>query len=235
MFFINFFKNFNNANYPVYLLNNQLQYKTYEGKLIILNTGEDISWSYNLKRALLEIQEETIFFIFDDFLIYKKVPIEDFIFMHDLFIKHEMNSLKINRSNLRTRKVNNYISEIKKGGMYRLSLCNTFIRKNILIKLLDETETAWEFEINGSERADSFENFFCSNKNIIPYINMIDKGRITPKTIPFLIDSAITDKRGLYNTKAIDSFPFLQIKNFILHKLINKYMRDFLRKLRKKR
>jgi hypothetical protein len=44
-----------------------------------------------------------------------------------------------------------------------------------------EGETPWEFEVNGSRRSRSDSTFFCANRPLLNYEEVIGRGRVTRK------------------------------------------------------
>ena len=53
-------------------------------------------------------------------------------------------------------------SRIEPGTKYRASLAFAIFRKDVLIKLLQKEEDAWDFEKKGSVRSDKFNSFYHS-------------------------------------------------------------------------
>jgi len=54
------------------------------------------------------------------------------------------------------------IGFIAKGAAYRTSLQVAFWDRQVLLDLLEENESAWDFEINGSRRSDRISEPFLS-------------------------------------------------------------------------
>ena len=45
------------------------------------------------------------------------------------------------------------------------------------MELINTNESAWEFEIEGSKRSASYDDFYCYNKQIFKYVHGIEKGK----------------------------------------------------------
>ena len=50
-------------------------------------------------------------------------------------------------------------------------------KKDVLIDLLDKKESAWDFEIKGSERSNKYNDFYSVDVEILPYLNGVVKGK----------------------------------------------------------
>ena len=62
----------------------------------------------------------------------------------------------------------------------------SLFKKKTLQELLDISESAWEFEIDGSKRSDKYENFYSINTTILPYLNGVVKGKWVREVFNYL-------------------------------------------------
>ena len=60
---------------------------------------------------------------------------------------------------------------------YKISLMPSIWNKTFLYNILDDNESAWDFEVKGTKRAFNIEGFFSLYKNFIFYDNSIIKGK----------------------------------------------------------
>ena len=67
--------------------------------------------------------------------------------------------------------------------MYCTSTVMTLWRRSVLLELLDPRETAWEFEIRGTERSESCDGFYVARKPTFDVINTIGRGRWSRRAI----------------------------------------------------
>ena len=181
----------------VYLITNT---KNYSSKLFnVIQVGKEKSWSDSILKALSLIPEKRIILTFDDLFLYKKIETEKVIKCIKYSIQNNINYLQLFPSTS--------IYDLDKHG-YRIKRKNTQYRNatvwslwqtHILLELLDEHESAWEFERNGNERSRKFQDFFSTDKNLIPYLNGVIKGKWDPKVVKVLrslninIDTKVND------------------------------------------
>ena len=69
---------------------------------------------------------------------------------------------------------------IPPGDIYRSATVVSLWRRSVLLETLREGETAWDFEIHGSARTDSFGGWFASARSLLPTRNLVIKGRYEP-------------------------------------------------------
>jgi len=160
----------------IYLTTN---YEFYNGKRFIsLVIGDEISWSDNIIKSLNKINEDWIFLTFDD--VFWKCKIDN-MKIEKLFkrcIDEDWDYLRLHNSPPGEIKIDKEISLISKSAQYRTSTALALFKKKTLLKLLDENESAWDFEKKGSLRSSYFPNFYVVNKITLPYYNLIVKGKV---------------------------------------------------------
>lgn len=225
-----FSKHWADCPYDTYLLTN---YKTInmEG-IVCLQVGEDKSWSDNVLNALDKIESEFVLTIFDDFIFSSNVITKEICRYLELAVYNRYDYLHLQPKPKPSEKINNSLGRIKEGALYRVSLCNTIIKKSVLIDLLRPNENAWEFEYNGSIRSDKYYHFYASYKQVISYYNAIEKGRWRREAVniaeEFGIDTRI---RGICKDRFSDRWTLIkQLKHFILFRIIkSKHQRVFLK------
>ena len=77
-------------------------------------------------------------------------------------------------------------------------------KKSVLQDLLEEGESAWDFEINGSKRAYKYDGFYAVYNDFINYENGIIKGKWR---------RSIINKKNIYDLKSKDlSRPIMTLK-----------------------
>jgi len=173
-FFYYLHKNWNNCPLKINLSTNFLDFK-YKNTNII-KTGKDISWSDNLLIALSKIESNYVLILIED-LIFKN-KISDFRFQQILnWIEiNKPNYLKLTKSS-NPRYIDDIAGDFPKSIPYKASLMPSIWRKKTLENLIVKGESAWDFEIYGSKRAEPLNGFYCLNDNFINYNNSIIKGK----------------------------------------------------------
>ena len=175
---LNYKKMWENCPFEKYIISNFKEKNLNNFK--ILKTGEDISWSYNLKVALKLLKQDYILLTFDDLFLKEKVNnnlIEKYI---KYFFDYNMNYLQFYPSISKVKKVNNDLYEKLKFAKYRNTTVWSLWRKDVLYDLLDDKENAWEFETKGNKRANKYDDFYFVKETPFLYYNLIIKGKYVP-------------------------------------------------------
>ncbi len=235
LFFKRLDEYFPRSNIKFYLLSNNLAYEadTYHSVEVIC-VGDDISWSDNLRKLLVQINEKNVLLLMEDGPLAKNVNIEKLNSYHDIFMKNNMNYLNLKASPKPDKNINQDFGEISPSKGYRTALVPSLWKKSILLSLLKNGESAWEFEVLGSERSATYENFFSLNKPLLTLDHIIIKGKIERK---------IFKKLKLKNEHLNIEFPImskleylkdylLRWRSLLLSFLIPDFILLYLRKIR---
>ena len=173
-------------NFKISIISNGLKNSGLEDNINFINVGEDKGWSANLIFALKKTDADFIFLWIDDLILCETVD-------NDKFIKILRKFLEVNGSYLRFNPVpkhdfyfNEYFGETSKNAIYRTSTVMTIWRKDILLNLLRDEESAWEFEYNSILRARNFSCFFVVYKSVLSFKNVIIKGKWHPRELNWL-------------------------------------------------
>lgn len=189
-FFTLFFKYWNDCPFPVYLTSNFLQYPDLRVKTI--NLENDENWSSSLKKALKKINENYVILILEDFLITHYVDTEQIEELWQYMMEKNAACLRIFPCPGPDKicKDNPNVGVIVKGAPYRSSTMVAIWDKEILLTLLQNGETAWEFELKGTKRTNNLDSPFLSvinsNDPPIQYIcTAIMRGKWMPELPDF--------------------------------------------------
>lgn len=153
--------------YPVFLSSNTLNFT--EPGVALVHTGKPQDWSTEIKNALLQIDSTYLLLILEDYFIYETVNQADISRLFEIAEKEKVDFLRIGCYPSRYNSYWPYeplseydgIAEIKPGAKYRINLQTAIWNKQSLLELLLTNENPWEFEINGSKRANEkkFKSF----------------------------------------------------------------------------
>jgi hypothetical protein len=199
--------------FPVYLLNNFIE--SDDKRVINLLVGDDITWSETLKKALLKIPQNRVFFIFDDSFI-AKIDLNRVMLVFKTAIDNDLTSVALKRNPFgRGVKYNDYIYRLNSNTKYRNSLFLNLIKKKCLFELLKPDENAWEFEKKGNNRSKKFDFYSVYEPNLTIYHHGIVKGKWLPSTLNYLI------KKGyLLEDNTFSSYSSLQVFAMNLYSLL---------------
>ena len=89
-----------------------------------------------------------------------------------------MNYLNLKASPAPNRDVGIHYGEIRPTTGYRTAVVPSFWRKDTLLDLLRDDESAWQFEVYGSKRSERYQGFFSVRKPFIAFDHIVIKGKI---------------------------------------------------------
>ena len=197
----------NNCDLDKYLLSNN---RIFENSSIqTIAVGEDVTWSSNLIKALQILKKKYthVFLSFDDLFLKSKVDNLKFNLVTDSFLKIDGNCLKYIVGPKHTQYYNSFFGEISAGSLYRPTCVFSLWKIEILLKILDVSENAWQFERNGSGRSDQYDSFYVIYKDIFFYRNVVIQGLINPS------DASRFNLSNCQELRVMNKFDFLKFKS----------------------
>lgn len=227
IFFERFEKYWGGPNLKKYIVTNYKDSNNIDWQSI--NVGPDLSWSSNLIKALQEIKEENIIFLLED------APLKDFISNEEItnvlfyFQEIEMNYLNLKSTPLPSSKYQTKTGfrKIPKDMPYRTSFAPSIWKKDVLINLLDENESAWEFEIKGSVRSMCYEKFYVTTRPLMKMLHIIIKGKVDLRA------NKILSKAGERHHIDFENMSGKEFFKIVFFELVNIAIKPFSYKIRK--
>lgn len=196
--------------YPVYLLNNFQSCN--DSRVIDLLVGEDYSWSDSLKKGLIKITTQRLFFIYDDtFLTYLDLKEIEVIF--DMAIVNDFEAVTLRKNPFDNGdRFDKRLYRLNPNTKYRNALFLNLIKKDVLMSLLRSEENAWQFEKIGNERGRHLSFYSVYDNNLASYHHGIIKGKWLPKTKKYLT------KRGyVINNSIFKTYSFYEVMIIFLY------------------
>lgn len=164
--------------YRVYLSTNQLDPAL--GGMVALKVGQEQSWSDNIFKSLSLLDEEYVLLTFDDLFPMARVDTRSIANYFQTLHVNDMSYLGLHPSPKPTERIDSRFGRVKEGALYRASTVWSMWKKETLIALLDRTESAWQFERNGSVRSAGDPYYYRTYQEVIPYKNAVIKGLWVP-------------------------------------------------------
>lgn len=169
-FFTLFFRYWPDCPYKTLLISNTKEYKDLRVETIFANP--DLGWSGNLKSTLKKIKEKYIIYLQEDYFLKEKVSTQKIISALELADKNNAAYVRLfpcPGPNLPFSN-NQKIGLISKDAHYRNSTQAAIWNKEILVNLLNDKESGWDFETKGGlERSRDINKIFLAYKE--PVIN----------------------------------------------------------------
>jgi hypothetical protein len=158
-------KYWSNCPYPVYLMTNTKPFK-YPG-VQTLTLGPDRGWSRQMLAALEQVVTRYVLYLQEDYWISDYVDTSRIVQYGNLMEREGLHYLRLLSKPEPDR---DFPGDPRLGvidsarGSYRTSVQMTLWRREVLLELLEPSETAWQFEINGTERSRRYGDKFLSTK-----------------------------------------------------------------------
>lgn len=205
VFFNLFNKYWAKCSYNVYLGSN---YKTYNGVRNI-SIHEDKSWTENVKNMLVNIDSNYVILLLEDFFITDYVDesrIEDVL----AYVKDNQVDIMRLWPVPKPEKVvdkDKSIGLVRNGSPYCISTMPAIWKKDVLLQLLEEKQSAWEFEQNNSKIASAYQiKIMSTMQPCIKIINGVERGKWYKSSVNILRGKGITintEKRGCIDDTGI--------------------------------
>lgn len=195
-FFELFFRNWHDCPYTIYLNTVSIPFH-YPGVNQIL-VGSRQGWGDGLLKGLEQLQRvypsEYILLLLDDYLLNGEVDNGTISQCIEALDALNGNYLRLVPKPPPARPVEGYgfLGEIDRGAAYRLSLQASIWKTETIISLLRPTDTPWDMELIGSDRANIYPGFYCTYQPVIRYLNGIERGKWDYKAANFLIQEGIS-------------------------------------------
>lgn len=166
LFFRLFWKHWPECPYKVCLGANYLGYP--DPRVRSITVGDDKSWSGNLLRMLEQITTPYVLLCLDDYFVLENINTAAIRRCFESLEELGGNLVLVSKVPKMQRPVSEHpqLSEVPRGTPYRASLNVGCWRASTLRALVCEGESAWDFEIKGSERSNQFFGFYASRHDL---------------------------------------------------------------------
>lgn len=161
------------CSFPVYLIVNQLPVRSSFIRPIAV--GADRGWASNMKAALQQIEASHVLYLQEDYFLSAPVRCEQLAEDLDYAFANEADAFCLRgRSELESRfqPITDRFGLVPPDSDGRTRCQLTLWRRDALLSILREGETAWEMESRGSERTREMFALSYSTRNnaAVPYL-----------------------------------------------------------------
>lgn len=172
--FDHLFKHWPNCPYPVYLVAN---HKTYEDpRVTTLLAGEDRDWSSTIAGAMAKFPHTHVLFLVDDAFLVAPVDGSYVDAMFKRVVREGFSFLRLRPNPRPAAWLDDAIGELGRNAAYRVSLFVTIWPLTALREILRCGESAWQFELDGTERSRAVGGFYCTRREVFRCVHGIEKG-----------------------------------------------------------
>jgi hypothetical protein len=169
-----FFKHWADCPYDVYLIAN---HRTYEdSRVTTLLAGDDKDWSSTVGNAISKLPHSHVLFWIDDAFPVARVDTAEVEALFRIFLQEKFAFLRLRPNPTPEKWLDGGIGELGTEAAYRVSLFATIWRVATLQQILRHGESAWQFELDGTERSRDVPGFYCTRKEVFHYLHGVEKG-----------------------------------------------------------
>ncbi|MBI51986.1 MAG: hypothetical protein CL779_02050 [Chloroflexi bacterium] len=200
---------------------------------IPLKIGSETSWSDNIIKCIEKIDQEYILMIFDDIFLYKEIDTKKVIYFSELAVENNWSCLRLSPLPKYDYKILKGIGRIHEDRLYRTATVWSLFKKEVLKDLLKAEESAWDFEIYGSERSNKYSDFYSVDTTVLPYLNGVVKGKWVRKVYKYLYKEgfSVSSKNiKIMTIKEDIYYQYVRLRSWIFRKIIPNYFQHRIRK-----
>lgn len=180
--FINtFYTNWSDCDFKKYFITETKE--LVNNDFFTIKCGLKKNWTDRLLYSLSIIDDDYIILMLEDFFLRSKIDNIKIHYFVKYIQKYNLNMIRLIKrpegysSNIKHPE----LMEIEMNDLFRVSTQATIWNKNVLKNLLCKNENIWEFELNGTIRSQSFNNFFCVKENVMTYQHhVVERGKWFP-------------------------------------------------------
>ncbi len=233
IFFTQFEKYWKNKDHKIYLACNEKRSGIQNVNDAL--SGPDIDWSTSLKASLKQIEEKYVLIMIDDAFLWESVDQKRLGKYMCEFVSRDMDYFRLKNSPLPDVKINQDYGKISPGQLYRTALFPSLWKRDFLLEMLKPGESAWEFELRGSDRSDKHLEFYSVYKNVFKVIHGVIKGKWDPNAIKALKQEGVENigSRKVLSFREVLNLKLLTIRHYALKLLpgtVRKKVRRFVYK-----
>lgn len=176
------------CKYKIYLGTNNLKTQIDGVKNICI--GDDVSWAENVKKMLFNICEEYVLMLLEDFFIDRRIESTNIDGAWTFMARNNIDCLRLEPlpppAKILDRKLQ--LGKLNPKAPYFVSTQPAIWKRDVLISLLREGYSAWDFEQKNSMiYANGCEyNFWGTKKYIFHHKNGVERGKYYTSTIKLL-------------------------------------------------
>jgi hypothetical protein len=183
-YFESFFRAWPDCPFKIHLAANSRSFA--HSAVVTLQSGADTDWSSSVRRSIEQVEQDFVLLFYDDAFLTRPVPTRRVFDHFEWLVSHRANYLRMRPLPRPDLRVDDEVGLIQPGSPYRTSLFASIWRKQVLVDLLKDGETAWDFELQGLVRADSYDGFYSTYTHVFSYLHGVEKGQWLPWTVRYL-------------------------------------------------
>lgn len=231
-FFGLFFKHWPDCPFPVYLAANQKRFE--HPRVTTLQSGEDKDWSSSIRTVIKGLPYQNLIFWMDDGFLVGRVDSNRVFRVLECTKRKDFAFLRLQPNPKPAIWLDEYLGELGRCDAYRVSVWPTVWKPSVFQSILKDGESAWDFEILGTERSRSLPGFFCVRKEIFSCLHGVERGiwirpaALRIERLGFKLDPS---ERAIMNRSETFLHAFRLLKTHLFNSIPAKYRMPILRKI----
>ncbi|MGE0496644.1 MAG: hypothetical protein AB7O72_02320 [Ramlibacter sp.] len=169
-----FFRHWPDCPYPVYLVANHQRCE--HPRVQTLLAGDDKDWTSTLCAAIAQVPHSRVLFWIDDAFPDKPVVTQRVESLVEDFNSAGMKFLRLRPDPRPSQWTPQGYGILDKVAAYRVTLFATLWERDTLQAILRPGESAWQFEIDGTERSRDLDGFFATGEAVFSYQHGVERG-----------------------------------------------------------
>lgn len=229
-----FFDYWPDCPFPVYLVANEMRFE--HSKVTTLLSGEDLDWSSSIRRAVQGLSHRYFMFWIDDAFLVKRVDTPSLLAVLASAISREFSFLRLRPDPKPAIWLDEHLGELASYEAYRVSLFASVWSSAVFHQMLKDGESAWEFELNGTERSRAASGYYCTRREVFRYLHGVERGVwIRPSALElkrrgYLVDEG---RRPIHDRRENLGRAYRQLKNTAFHLIPARYRLGVLRAIQR--
>jgi hypothetical protein len=217
-----FFQYWPDCPFPLYLVANRKRCD--HPRVTTLLSGEDRDWSSSIRGAVQGLSHRYFMFWIDDAFLVKRVDTSRLVTILDGAIKRQFSFLRLRPDPKPATWLDGDLGELGREDAYRVSLFASVWSVPVFHQLLKDGESAWEFELNGTERSRTASGFYCARRGVFSYLHGVERGIwIRPSAMELKRRGYLIEGRPIHSRRENIWRAYRQLKNAVFHLMPARY------------
>lgn len=191
-----------------------------DNKVKTLLSGPDKDWSSSLDAIIKQITTPYVFLWLDDIFSIRTINTARFSEALDFLVENNASHMHVEPKPAPDLVIKGKYGVYEKGAPYR-AVTLGFWKVSTLRSLLIAGESPWNFEIMGSYRTAYADGYYCSMKNLIPRIHVVEKGSIFREAYDYCVRHGIPLDRSKRTVLASGSLLKSEMQKFYFNIVIH--------------
>lgn len=169
-----FFNYWPDCPYPIYLVANHKKFS--DPRVTTLLAGDDIDWSSTITAALDQIRHSHVLFWIDDAFLAEQVHTARIENIFERMKELDGAFWRLRPNPMPKAKLDETTGVLAPEAAYRATLFPTIWKMSTLQQILRAGESAWSFELQGTERSRKLDGFYTVLDPVFAYWHGVERG-----------------------------------------------------------